>query len=479
MMWQPQCQTSPDHGNHLFMYWSPRGASGVKSDSDYNSVALVSHLDTVYPAEVLDRAGHSWSPFASEADPPKGAVGEIRAARQGPNWVRGPGTIDIHGGTIAAIASLAALRAEQPDVFASAGWHLWLNAAEEEMVPCFGPAAERFMRATGTAPAECGSWQFDGVSMPAGSRSEAGGDAAAEVSPKWEQDDELQLEEIDGPVTALRRKELPTSRLAAILVMESGMAQLATSGGDQAVGEHGAVARAIEQASSGPVLPPGMAASKFMDEPCDECDADPHGAAVALQSARLVAARPGMRVQELSFQGTEAHSGNAHSSGSSALLAAARATEAIETVVDSEPKLGGVTANVGRLEGGTTHNTVPGAARAEYEIRGRDPESFFEALRRSDDAVTRAVRREQPGGRGQQAPPVAMEARTVTQVRPWAPLGEALEGASGARVARDKSLVAPLEDVQRTFAAEPEDPEPRRAMAAAVLELANTVRHAG
>jgi len=139
------------------MYWAPAPITDKASDAlSAPSIALVSHLDTVYPIDVLQRRGHAWTPYKA-SDASDGGT-ELSAVLHGESRVRGPGTIDIHGGSICAIAALASIQATDPVRFHGTGWHLWLNAAEEEMTSDFGPAAESFMRRTGTAPSATGAW---------------------------------------------------------------------------------------------------------------------------------------------------------------------------------------------------------------------------------------------------------------------------------------------------------------------------------
>jgi glutamate carboxypeptidase len=95
-------------GPHLFLHRP--GRSG-------RHVALVSHLDTVYPPEEELAQGFVW--------------------REEGDRLYGPGVADIKGGTVVAFMALDALRAVHPEMFAQASWLVALDAAEEQMQPDF------------------------------------------------------------------------------------------------------------------------------------------------------------------------------------------------------------------------------------------------------------------------------------------------------------------------------------------------------
>jgi glutamate carboxypeptidase len=86
-------------------------------------VALVSHLDTVYPPEEEALEGFTWR-------------------EEGPR-IYGPGTADIKGGTVVAFMALDALRASRPDLFDGVSWLVALDAAEEQMKPDFAELCRR------------------------------------------------------------------------------------------------------------------------------------------------------------------------------------------------------------------------------------------------------------------------------------------------------------------------------------------------
>lgn len=101
--------TDPKFGNHLVL--TRRGKSS-------RSVALVSHLDTVFPSEEEARNDFKW---CVEGD-----------------RIYGPGTQDIKGGTAMMWLVLHALRSQAPKVFEDITWKLFLNSAEEMFSPDFG-----------------------------------------------------------------------------------------------------------------------------------------------------------------------------------------------------------------------------------------------------------------------------------------------------------------------------------------------------
>ena len=93
-------------GSHLYLSRSRPGAKRV---------LLVSHLDTVFPAEEEVRNDFRWQVNSAEGR------------------IYGPGVIDIKGGTILIWMLLHALRECAPAVFEATDWLIALNAAEEVM----------------------------------------------------------------------------------------------------------------------------------------------------------------------------------------------------------------------------------------------------------------------------------------------------------------------------------------------------------
>jgi len=99
----------PGFGDHLVL---TRRGSGAKS------VAMVSHLDTVFPPEEELRNEFRW---------------QVEGDR-----IFGPGTNDIKGGTVVMWLVLEALAALAPAEFEATTWKLLLNSSEEMFSPDFG-----------------------------------------------------------------------------------------------------------------------------------------------------------------------------------------------------------------------------------------------------------------------------------------------------------------------------------------------------
>lgn len=109
---------TPEYGDHLVL--TRKG----KSD---RTIALISHLDTVFPAEEEKRNNFHWQPEGDR--------------------IFGPGTQDIKGGTVMMWLLLTAMKARMPEVFESVTWKLIWNSSEERYSPDFGDLCR----------AECGS----------------------------------------------------------------------------------------------------------------------------------------------------------------------------------------------------------------------------------------------------------------------------------------------------------------------------------
>jgi len=82
------------------------------------SIAMISHLDTVFPAEEEERNNFHW---------------QVEGDR-----IFGPGTQDIKGGTVMMWQVLSALQACSPGVYNAIHWRLFLNSSEETYSPDFG-----------------------------------------------------------------------------------------------------------------------------------------------------------------------------------------------------------------------------------------------------------------------------------------------------------------------------------------------------
>ncbi len=109
---------NPRFGQHLVLTRRGRGAKNI---------AMISHLDTVFPAEEEARNNFRW---LIEGD-----------------LAFGPGTHDIKGGTVMMWLVLKVLQAHAPDVFESITWKLFLNSSEEMYSPDFGDLCRERMDA--------------------------------------------------------------------------------------------------------------------------------------------------------------------------------------------------------------------------------------------------------------------------------------------------------------------------------------------
>jgi len=101
----------------------------------------------------------------------------------------------------------------------------------------------------------------------------------------------------------------------------------------------------------------------------------------------LILAAPTYYRVTADFSGRAAHSGIRPEQGRSAIVAAAKAIEAMQLGrLDPE-----TTANVGRIEGGTATNVVPARCRVEAEVRSLDDEKATRRAGEMVDALTWAA----------------------------------------------------------------------------------------
>jgi glutamate carboxypeptidase len=100
---------NPAYGAHLVL--RRPGRAGL-------SIAMISHLDTVFPAAEEERNGFGW-----------------RVER---DWIYGPGTNDIKGGTVLMWLLLLTLQHRNPVLFEAVDWRLFWNASEETLGDDFG-----------------------------------------------------------------------------------------------------------------------------------------------------------------------------------------------------------------------------------------------------------------------------------------------------------------------------------------------------
>jgi glutamate carboxypeptidase len=111
---------NPEFGDHLIL--TRRGRMP-------KNIAMISHLDTVFPPEEEARNHFHWQPEGDR--------------------IFGPGTQDIKGGTVMMWLVLSALRAQAPKVFEDITWQLLWNSSEEQFSPDFGQICRaRFDRDT-------------------------------------------------------------------------------------------------------------------------------------------------------------------------------------------------------------------------------------------------------------------------------------------------------------------------------------------
>ena len=101
--------TNKEWGDHLVL--ARRGRSG-------RSIALVAHLDTVFPPEEEARNNFRW---------------QVEGDR-----IFGPGTHDIKGGSVMMWLLLVALQSQAPRFFEDITWKLFWNSSEECYSPDFG-----------------------------------------------------------------------------------------------------------------------------------------------------------------------------------------------------------------------------------------------------------------------------------------------------------------------------------------------------
>ncbi|MBI4327941.1 MAG: M20/M25/M40 family metallo-hydrolase [Chloroflexi bacterium] len=112
--------TNPAWGDHLVLTRVGRSA---------HSLAMVSHLDTVFPPEEEARNNFQW--------------------QEEGNRIYGPGTHDIKGGTVMMWLVLSALQSQAPDAFEEITWRLFWNSSEEALSHDFGDVCRsRFDRDT-------------------------------------------------------------------------------------------------------------------------------------------------------------------------------------------------------------------------------------------------------------------------------------------------------------------------------------------
>lgn len=106
--------TDPEWGDHLVM---------TRTGRSTKSLALVSHLDTVFPPEEEAANNFHW---------------QVEG-----NLIFGPGTLDIKGGTVMMWLVLTALRSQAPMIFDEITWRLFFNSSEERLSTDFEEVCRR------------------------------------------------------------------------------------------------------------------------------------------------------------------------------------------------------------------------------------------------------------------------------------------------------------------------------------------------
>jgi glutamate carboxypeptidase len=101
--------SNPELGDHLILTRPGNGSQ---------TVGMVSHLDTVFPAQ-------------------EELANEFRWRVEG-DRIYGPGTVDIKGGTVIIRMLLEAIQLAAPEVYADTNWVILLNASEERLSTDFG-----------------------------------------------------------------------------------------------------------------------------------------------------------------------------------------------------------------------------------------------------------------------------------------------------------------------------------------------------
>ena len=100
---------NPAYGDHLVL---------TRPGRTPRVVALITHLDTVFPPEEEQRNHFFWRPEGDR--------------------IYGPGTLDIKGGTIMIHLVMSALREVAPEIFGEITWKIFANSSEEVLSHDFG-----------------------------------------------------------------------------------------------------------------------------------------------------------------------------------------------------------------------------------------------------------------------------------------------------------------------------------------------------
>jgi glutamate carboxypeptidase len=95
---------------------------------------------------------------------------------------------------------------------------------------------------------------------------------------------------------------------------------------------------------------------------------------------KIVTARKGMAIYEITVEGKASHAGTAHEQGANAIIQLSDVIQELKDFTDYERDL---TFNVGHIAGGTVVNRVPHQAQAAMEMRCFDSAVYDEALQRT------------------------------------------------------------------------------------------------
>jgi len=106
--------TNPEYGDHLVL---------TRPGHAPSSIAMISHLDTVFPPEEEARNNFRWRPDGDR--------------------IYGPGTHDIKGGTVMMWLVLSVLQRECAELFERLAWRLFWNSSEETLSPDFAEVCRR------------------------------------------------------------------------------------------------------------------------------------------------------------------------------------------------------------------------------------------------------------------------------------------------------------------------------------------------
>jgi glutamate carboxypeptidase len=105
--------TYSNFGNHLLLQHESSHRVDQSLDSVYPTLILVSHLDTVFSSEDEKSNDFNWRPMG--------------------DYIYGPGTVDIKGGTMMIYIIMDVLLTHYPQIMNSVNWLIALDASEESL----------------------------------------------------------------------------------------------------------------------------------------------------------------------------------------------------------------------------------------------------------------------------------------------------------------------------------------------------------